>query len=59
MEDENSLMYNHAIKAGLSDGFARGFREELRSYKLVHHQRQGSREEEAIQVLNSLGAVPR
>jgi hypothetical protein len=47
MEDDSS-MYSRAIKAGLSDGFARGFREELWSYKLVHRQRQGSREEEAI-----------
>ncbi|KAJ0412941.1 hypothetical protein BJY00DRAFT_320298 [Aspergillus carlsbadensis] len=57
IEDDSSSMYSRAIKAGLSDGFARGFRDELRAYKLVHRQRQGSREEEAIQALNSLGAV--
>jgi hypothetical protein len=59
MEDNSSSMYSRAIRAGLSDGFARGFRDELRAYKLVHRQQQGSREDEAIQVLNSLGTVPR
>ncbi|KAL2801521.1 hypothetical protein BJX63DRAFT_438765 [Aspergillus granulosus] len=55
MEDDSSSMYNRAIKAGISDGFARGFREELRVFKLVYRQQRGVQEEEAIQALNSLG----
>ena len=33
MEDGCSAMYNHAIKAGISDGIARGFKDELWSFK--------------------------
>ena len=29
MEDGCSAMYNHAIKAGISDGITRGFKDEL------------------------------
>jgi hypothetical protein len=55
MEDESSSMYNRAMKAGISDGFARSFREELRTYKLIYRQQHGAREEDAIQALSSLG----
>jgi hypothetical protein len=55
MEDEYSLMYNRAIKAGISDGFARSFREEIRTYKLVYRQQRGTREDEAIHALSAMG----
>ncbi|KAJ0421758.1 hypothetical protein BJY00DRAFT_281696 [Aspergillus carlsbadensis] len=45
MEDEYSLIYNHVIKAGISDGFARSFREEIWTYK----------EDEAIHALSAMG----
>jgi hypothetical protein len=56
MEDEHSLMYNRAIKAGIFNSFARSFREEIQTYKLVYQQQQGAREE-AIQTLCLIGGL--
>jgi hypothetical protein len=41
MEDGCSAMYVRAMKAGLSDGFARGFKDEIRSFKQYYQQQQG------------------
>lgn len=57
MEDGQSAMYHRAIKAGISDGFARSFREELQSFKGIYRRQRGEREAEAIQALNSLGSA--
>ena len=48
MEDGQSAMYHRAIKAGISDGFARSFREELQSFKEVYRRQRGEKEAEAI-----------
>lgn len=48
MEDGQSVMYHRAIKAGISDGFARSFREELQSFKEVYRRQRGKKEAEAI-----------
>jgi hypothetical protein len=57
MEDGTSAMYNRAIQAGISDGFARGFREELHGFKEVYRRQQGVQEAEAIQALNTLNSA--
>jgi hypothetical protein len=57
MEDGQSAMYHRAIKAGISDGFARSFREELQSFKEVYRRQRGEKEAEAIQVLNLLNSA--
>jgi hypothetical protein len=52
MEDDSSALYRRAIRASISDGFARGFKEEIQTFKIVYHQRRGMQEQEAIQALN-------
>jgi hypothetical protein len=46
MEDGKSAMYQRALAAGISDGFARRFASELRAFRRVHRI-----EEEAAQLL--------
>lgn len=57
MEDGLSAMYNRAIKAGISDGFTRGFREEIRSFKDLYRRQKSENEAEAIRALNLLGSA--
>ncbi|KAK9371105.1 hypothetical protein V1509DRAFT_613602 [Lipomyces kononenkoae] len=52
MENGMSAMYQRAIQAGISDGFARSFRTQLNLFKSYYRQR---KEKEAAAVLNSLG----
>ena len=46
MDDGKSTMYQRAIAAGISDGFARHFASEFRAFKRVHRA-----EEEAAKLL--------
>ena len=46
MEDGKSAMYQRALAAGISDGFARRFANELRAFKRIHWV-----EEETAQLL--------
>ena len=40
MEDDKSTMYQRAIAAGISDGFARRFGKDLRAFKRVHREQE-------------------
>jgi hypothetical protein len=40
MEDDKSAMYQRAITAGISDGFARRFGRDLRAFKRVHREQE-------------------
>ncbi|KAL4860807.1 hypothetical protein BDV12DRAFT_181089, partial [Aspergillus spectabilis] len=57
MEDGLSATYHRAIQAGISDGFARGFRNESREFKSIYRRQQGVPEAEAVQALNSLSSI--
>jgi hypothetical protein len=48
MEDDKSAMYKRAIAAGISDGFARRFGRDLRTFKQVYRE-----QEDAANVLVS------
>jgi hypothetical protein len=50
MEDGKSAMYQRAIAAGISDGFARRFGSELRAFKQVYRE-----QEEAANTLRMAG----
>jgi hypothetical protein len=59
MEESASPMYERALKSGLSDGFARSFRTELRAFKsaikaleALEAAQAAAREAEAAQALN-------
>jgi hypothetical protein len=52
MQDGISAMYQRAIQAGISDGFARGFRAEIHAFKQYYRHH---RDAEAAVVLNGLG----
>lgn len=53
MEDGTSAMYKRAIDAGISDGFTRGFRAELRRFKKLY--RQARNESRAAGTLGQMG----
>lgn len=59
MEDDKSAIYQRAIKAGISDGFARLFRRELQRHKgeVQHQQRVREQEVQAISALGQLGGA--
>jgi hypothetical protein len=46
MEDDKSVMYQRAIAAGISDGFARRFASELKAFKGIYRA-----EEEEVRLL--------
>jgi hypothetical protein len=46
MEAGRGAMYDRAITAGITDGLARGFKEELRSFKVVYRRLQVIRDTE-------------
>jgi len=52
MEDGSCAMYQHTIKAGISDGFACGFKSELHKFK--DYYRHLKEETKAAMVLNQL-----
>lgn len=52
MEDGSCAMYQRAIKAGISDGFARGFKSELHKFK--DYYRHLKEETKAAMALNQL-----
>lgn len=55
MEDGTSAMYKRAIEAGISDGFARGFRGELRRFKQSYRHTRNERR--AAIALGQMGGI--